>query len=201
MNKTLPNILILLTLALLTTCGTRRTTPTADPLTTDPGVTINGITWATRNVDAPGTFAANPEDAGMLFQWGRKKGWDIINIDKEVEEEWGYSRATSTAWYPENDPCPEGWRVPTEAELISLAEADSKWTIQNDVNGRLFGTALSQLFLPGVTWQDDGVGGLYWSNTQHNERWAVRLGFYSEGVNVNETFREYGFSVRCVKIK
>jgi len=39
-----------------------------DPYT-DAGVIINGIKWATRNVDMPGTFAANPEDAGMFYQW------------------------------------------------------------------------------------------------------------------------------------
>ena len=26
----------------------------------EKGVVINGVTWATRNVDAPGTFAASP---------------------------------------------------------------------------------------------------------------------------------------------
>jgi len=26
-------------------------------------------------VDAPGTFAAKPEDAGMLYLWNRKIGW------------------------------------------------------------------------------------------------------------------------------
>ena len=33
--------------------------------TTDPGVMINGIKWATRNIDEPGTFADNPEDVGI----------------------------------------------------------------------------------------------------------------------------------------
>lgn len=35
---------------------------------TDEGVEINGLIWATRNVDAPGTFAKNPEDYGMYYQ-------------------------------------------------------------------------------------------------------------------------------------
>ena len=37
-----------------------------NPNQTDAGVVIDGIRWATRNVDAPGTFAENPEDAGMF---------------------------------------------------------------------------------------------------------------------------------------
>ena len=38
-------------------------------------VTINGIRWATRNVDMPGTFVANREDAGMFFQRHKRVGW------------------------------------------------------------------------------------------------------------------------------
>ena len=39
------------------------------------GVLINGVRWATSNVDMPGTFAANPEDAGLFYQWGSNVGW------------------------------------------------------------------------------------------------------------------------------
>ena len=36
-------------------------------VSSDPnGVEINGLMWATRNVDKPGTFAENPEDFGMF---------------------------------------------------------------------------------------------------------------------------------------
>ena len=46
-------------------------TATVAAQTTCPegGVLINGVCWATRNVDAPGTFAENPEDPGMMYQW------------------------------------------------------------------------------------------------------------------------------------
>jgi len=40
----------------------------------ETGVVINGVKWATRNVDKPGTFVANPEDFGMLYQWNRRVG-------------------------------------------------------------------------------------------------------------------------------
>lgn len=42
-------------------------------------VEINGVCWATRNVDAPGTFTQNPEDAGMLYQWNRKTAWNVTD--------------------------------------------------------------------------------------------------------------------------
>ena len=42
-------------------------------------VIINGVKWATCNVDAPGTFAAAPESAGMFYQWNRKIGWSATD--------------------------------------------------------------------------------------------------------------------------
>ena len=43
--------------------------------TADKSVVINGVHWATCNVDKPGTFVAGPEDAGMFYQWDIKIGW------------------------------------------------------------------------------------------------------------------------------
>ncbi len=37
----------------------------------DEGVVINGVKWATRNLDAGGKFVENQEDYGAYFQWGR----------------------------------------------------------------------------------------------------------------------------------
>jgi len=33
----------------------------------DEGVIIDGVKWATRNVDVPGTFASSPEAPGMFY--------------------------------------------------------------------------------------------------------------------------------------
>jgi len=42
------------------------------------GVLINGVMWATCNVDSPGTFASQPYE-GMFYQWSRKIGWSSTN--------------------------------------------------------------------------------------------------------------------------
>ena len=207
MNKTLSTLLILLTLTLSTSCGARKTTPKPNPLTTDPGVTINGITWATRNVDAPGTFAANPEDAGMLFQWNRRKGWNAVD---EFVESWDNSYSTGTEWYAENDPCPQGWRVPTEIELDLLIGAGHIWTTLNDINGRTFGTYPNQIFLPVAGWRSGGSGVLKngtWGNYQSSAQGGIfsarvwGLGFSRISVTVGTFQLADGLSIRCVKIK
>jgi uncharacterized protein (TIGR02145 family) len=197
-------IISIIAIAFFASCSVKRSTRT-----TDEGVVINGIRWATRNVDAPGTFAQKPEDFGMLFQWNRRQGWSAA--DREVKG-WNSFIPTGTTWYAENDPCPPGWRVPTREELQKLADAVSIWTALNGVNGRLFiDTAANQIFLPAAGSRNvDGVRniesigywGLYSSATQHSEIHDWRLQFSSNRSAWvhNVSSRVGGFSVRCVAI-
>ena len=192
-------------IAFLGSCGTRRSV-VQDPATFDEGVVINDVRWATRNVDMPGTFAETPESSGMFFQWNRRKGWNTI--DEEVEG-WDSAYPTGVEWYFENDPCPTGWRVPTREEIQSLYNAESIWTTQNNVDGRLFGTYPNQIFLPAVGWRNRygvlgsvAVGingnGNYWSRTQIARFLAWDLWFNYVGNYVGSTVHSVGFSIRCV---
>jgi hypothetical protein len=91
-------------------------------LTTDPGVVINGVTWATRNVDEIGTFAATPEDLGKCFQWNRQ---EAHTPDKDLNGgNWNSSTPSGTTWEAANDPCPEGWRVPSLGEMQTLLDVE-----------------------------------------------------------------------------
>jgi len=120
-------------------------------LTTDPGVKINGVIWATRNVDKPGTFTANPEDPGMFYQWNSKVGWkynDPLTPSDGISTwnpNWDGNGATT--WEKANDPCPPGWRLPTEGELLSLTSHWSSATV-NGMNGFWCGTTGAVVFLP-----------------------------------------------------
>jgi uncharacterized protein (TIGR02145 family) len=145
----------------------------------------------------------------MFYQWNRRKGWNAI--DEEVEG-WDNSIPTGTAWYAENDPCPEGWRVPTEDELRSLYRAGSEWVSKNGVNGRVFGTAPNQIFLPAVGFLSGRDGSLhtigelgnYWSNAQgvvRENQSAHFLDFLSSGLHVIQDRRFHGRSIRCVSIE
>ena len=198
MKKSLSLSLLLCALALLTSCGARRNISTA---ATEQGVVINGVRWATRNVDAPGTFAANPEDAGMFYQWNRRKGW---NAAGEVEN-WDNSFPEGLSWERRDAPCPRGWRLPTADEWLSLEEAGSEWITKNGVNGRVFGTAPHQIFLPAAGWRTGATGalsvvdawGYYWSSTFRAGVWALWFNSSGSSVGVNST-PSHGFSIRCV---
>ena len=176
----------------------------------DIGVVIAGRIWATRNVGAPGTFAVTPESSGMFYQWNRNIGWSSVNplVDSNGGTAWDNSAPEGTEWYAENDPCPSGWRVPTREELISLRDAGSIWVTQNGVNGRVFGTAPNQIFLPAAgsrlssTGARDGATGTgYWSNTtRESDMNAVYLHFSSGLVMPPMRWhnRAHGFPVRCI---
>ena len=205
-------ITLFLIALLFASCGTREGNNAEQASNTfDEGVVINGIRWATRNVDTPGTFAETPESAGMFFQWNRRTGWAATNyvMDWNVID-WNGVGASGVRWYATNDPCPTGWRVPTREEIQSLGLSDtpSKWTTQNGVNGRLFGIYPYQIFLPAAGWRGSGdsvsgtgANGIYWSSTQSGTRSAWNFGFSDTTIRSNNyDTRAFGFSVRCVSI-
>ena len=193
----------------LASCSTRNVS-VQQSSQAEEGVVINGVRWATRNVDAPGTFAATPESAGMLFQWSRRQGWNAT--DEAIPSDWDSTLpAAGTEWTRANDPCPQGWRMPTETELHSLNNAGSVWTSRNGVNGRVFGTYPYQIFLPASGGRNRtgalifvGVYGGYWSSTQLGSAPAVALGLGSIGVGVGNDWQQFGgglaLLVRCVAI-
>jgi hypothetical protein len=139
------------------------------------GVVINGVRWAASNVDTPGTFASNPEDAGMLYQWNRNVGWSSTDpmINSNGGTKWDDSTPSGDTWEPENDPCPCGWRVPTAKELGSLTKLNRYWGELNGINGYFFGSGETTLFLPAAGYRHHisgminfvGMDGLYWSST------------------------------------
>ena len=179
------------------------------PTALDAGVVIDGIRWATRNVAAPGVFAKNPEDAGMFYQWNSKTGWSATDpkINSEGGTEWIYpwSGNDAASWEKMNDPCPPGWRMPTQAELKKLSDSGGVWESVNGVYGRQFG----KLFLPiaGRRDYDDGwlsrmnsEEGNYWSSTIRNSN-SYLLNFDNRFISVSaavDSDRGYGYLCRCV---
>jgi len=184
-----------------------------DPLTYDEGVVINGVKWATRNVDAPGAFAAKPEDPGMFYQWNRKKAWPATG---EVTD-WDTSIPTGDTWEKANDPSPAGWRVPTHDEikkLLDTGKVNNEWTAINGINGMKFTdrTTGNSIFLlaSGARYNDDGYDGggdgahycygvlsLYWSSTANNSDCAYDLSLPTSR-SLGSHLRTCGFSIRSV---
>jgi uncharacterized protein (TIGR02145 family) len=190
-----------------TASGKTATCTVTVKVVSEDGVMINGVVWAKYNVDAPGKFAAKPEDPGMFYQWNRKTAWpatgDVTGWDNNT---------AGTTWEKANDPSPDGWRVPTRDEILSLLDTDkvtNEWITQNEVDGRIFTDkdTGNSIFLPAAGFRNGntlsyvGLNGRYWSSTQYSSiasGTAICIYFNNSTAMWNTHSRTYGDSVRCV---
>jgi len=189
--------------------------------------TTTGKTWMDRNLDASRVATAS-DDAhayGDLYQWGRYNDgheyrgssttstnattsvpnggnpWDGLFITEASSPYDWLTPQDNNLWQGvsgTNNPCPSGFRIPTEAEW----EAERSSWVSNDADGA-FGSVL-KLTVGGYRYTSDGslgnVGsdGTYWSSTVDGSN-ARYLGFTSSTTNMGFIYRAYGFSIRCIK--
>jgi hypothetical protein len=178
-----------------------------------------GKTWMDRNLGASraATSSTDEESYGDLYQWGRAAdGHQIRTSDitstlsnsdtpghgNFIVVRLGYSDWRSPGndnlWQGvngTNNPCPVGYRLPTEAELN--AERAS-WGSNNTA-----GAFASPLKLPVAGIRYDGWGtlghvgsaGVYWSSTVYSRS----LEFDSIFAGMYNPHRASGSSVRCIK--
>ena len=112
----------------------------------------------------------------------------------------------------EYDPCPKGWRVPTQAELDKLNNNYSSWLTVEGQKGYYFSGDYTyfddapKVFLPaagnrgGTDGQVRGTSsnGYYRSSSPGNA-YAHYLNFLNGSVRMRNGGRALGFSVRCVQ--
>ncbi len=204
---------------------------------TDKGVLINGVRWATRNLDVGGNFTANPEDYGALYQWGRPAdghesrtsgttttlatgdtpGHDKFILASSSPYDWRstqndalWNAGTETAPVKAvNDPCPAGWRIPTNTEITTLLDptnVSKAWDgtkkgytftdIANPANSVFFPAAGFRRFDNGTVLYAGGRG-YYWRNAPYGI-FARYLYFSEVGAGRRYDYRAYGQSLRCV---
>jgi uncharacterized protein (TIGR02145 family) len=181
-----------------------------------------GKIWMDRNLGASqvATSSTDANAYGDLYQWGRAadghesrtSGTTSTLATSDTPGHGNFITTGSSSPYdwrnPQNDnlwqgvsgtnnPCPSGYRLPTEAEWE--AEKGS-WSSQNAA-----GAFASPLKLPvaGFRYNSDGslgnVGSLgnYWSSSIAGT-YSRRL-YFSSLAGMSSNIRAYGFSVRCIK--
>ncbi|MFN5305549.1 MAG: FISUMP domain-containing protein, partial [Bacteroidota bacterium] len=193
--------------------------PTAVVDVTNPAT---GKIWMDRNLGASqvATVSSDANAYGDLYQWGRgndghqcrnssttstlsmsdQPGNASFILLPNAPYDWR-SPQNDNLWQGVNgvnNPCPSGYRLPTDVELD--AERTS-WSSNNAA-----GAFASPLKLPmaGTRTYSNGslsnVGsvGNYWSSTVNGTN-SNYLGFNSSPAAMNSNFRAYGLSVRCIR--
>ncbi len=172
-------------------------------------VMINGVCWAKSNVGAPGTFVDKPEDAGMYYQWNRKVGWNGVEplLNSNGGTVWDSSGPSGMEWEKVNDPCPNGFRVPTATEIQLLIDAGSTW-VTTPVYGTVYGSD-NTIFIPANRYLNGSTGIIVpaaynessiWSSTSSSTgTGAYQLKGASWGASSPTVTRTIGVQVRCVK--
>ena len=194
-------------------------TPTAIVDVTNPAT---GKTWMDRNLGASQVATSSTDAAsyGDLYQWGRRADGHqcrnsgttstLSNSDQPTHGNFILANYSPVDWRsPQNDnlwqgvngvnnPCPSGYRLPTETEWN--AERLS-WSSNNAA-----GAFASPLKLPLAGYRDYsnglrrsvGAGGYYWSSTV-SSAYARYLFFSSSSASMATLNRASGLSVRCLK--
>ncbi|MFN5208535.1 MAG: FISUMP domain-containing protein, partial [Bacteroidota bacterium] len=182
-----------------------------------------GKTWMDRNLGAS-RAAQNSSDNlayGDLYQWGRRadghqcrysaNSGDISTTAQPVQGDFIVSGNTPFDWLSNanndlwlganasNNPCPLGYRLPTEAEL----DAERVNWISNDAAGA-FASPLKwpmagfRSFSNGAL-SNVGSGGYYWSRNVFGI-FSKNLDFDSNNSYISNSGRRAGgLSVRCIK--
>jgi uncharacterized protein (TIGR02145 family) len=157
---------------------------------------------------------------GNYYQWGRKTAVANASTPAGAISGWNTTYAANGAWSntskTANDPCPTGFRVPTNAQWLGVIANNTvsrtgSWT-GSDAN---FTTAIhwgpntstKALTLPAVGCRNgldgtlDGRSsyGNYWSTTENGTTvaWALNAKS-SDAITKGDLTRRNGFAVRCI---
>ncbi len=147
------------------------------------------------------------EKFGRLYRWAATVG--------KSESECGYGYTCSLPSGDVQGVCPSGWHLPSRAEWETLFNAvggqstagkvlksTSEW-YDNGNGTDVFGFSA----LPaGLSYRNggfnyEGYNVTFWSSTESNSNSAYRMYLYytSDNANQSNDYKNYGYSVRCLK--
>lgn len=183
-------------------------------------VSQNNTCWLDRNLGASAVATSYDHLAayGDYFQWGRGDDGHQISSSTTLSAQSstpdpGHDNflVGNTLWYigsnPEllwlgvnavNNPCPAGWRIPTEAEYANELQSWSSKTYLGAINSPLKLPASGYRNYNSGDLSNQGSTGRYYNSTFESNN-AHRLGFDASTAAMGSTTAPaYAFSIRCI---
>jgi uncharacterized protein (TIGR02145 family) len=178
--------------------------------------------WMDRNLGAQRKSLSSGDDFayGDLYQWGRASDGhqcrtssvsaNLGDSDQPLHGKFITSTTSPSDWrLPQNNdlwqgvnginnPCPEGFRVPTESEWNSERQSWISNNAEGAFNSPLKLPMAGHRSFSNAMLNNIGSGGSYWSSTIDGTN-AQRLSFSNNGAFMNSIRRADGHSVRCIK--
>ena len=179
-----------------------------------------GKIWMDRNLGASQVATSSTDAAsyGDLYQWGRGADGHQLRTSTKTStisstdvpgnadfiigsHDWRSSR-NDNLWQGVNglnNPCPSGFRIPTETEFNAER---SSWSANNSIGAF---ESLLKLPLAGFRGYSEGslyfvsVFAYYWSSTIRGGTESLQLHLQNGDASMKLESRAYGFSVRCIK--
>ena len=185
-------------------------------------VTIGTQTWMAQNLNYETAnsycYSDTPSNCtkyGRLYTWAA--AMDSAGTWNTNGKGCGYNKTCSPT-YPVRGVCPTGWHLPTKAEFETLITAvggsstaetklksisgwnDFEGKSGNGVDAYSF-SALPAGFRNNVEdYYYEGNGAYFWSSTEYNSYDAYYMALYYDfHYAYRDDYKNYGFSVRCVK--
>jgi uncharacterized protein (TIGR02145 family) len=182
-----------------------------------------GRAWMDRNLGASqvATSSTDQNAYGDLYQWGRRADGHqcrtspttatLSSIDQPAHGDFITINSGNHDWRsPQNanlwqgvngvnNPCPSGYRIPTETELdterLSWSQNNSVGAFASPLKWTLAGSRVYSNGTLGFV----GLAGYFWSSSVVNVTLSRYLVFNSGNATVNGDARARGFTVRCIK--